>query len=157
MNEVLAWLCGSALLLLGFIGCFVPVLPGSLLGYCALWTLWFFGIAQDNAHLWLGGGIVVTVTLIDYVLPTWFAKKFKCSKSGIVGCFIGTLVGLFFLPWGIVLGPVVGTMIGELAVGKSLSDAAKGGFGAFCGFATCLIAKLASVGLFAYWFITALT
>lgn len=156
MDEVLIWLGGGALLLLGVLGCFIPVLPGPLLGYSALWVMWLFGVSPGESRLWTGGVIVVVVSVIDYLLPTYFARKFRCSKSGILGCFLGTVVGLFFIPWGLVMGPVLGTMLGELTVGKSLYDAAKGGFGAFCGFVTCLLAKLASVGLFGWWFLNAM-
>lgn len=152
MNELIVWACGGALLLFGFIGCMVPVVPGPLLGYSALWVMWLFGMSPGNERLWIGAGVVIAVSLIDYLLPTWFAGKFKCSKTGMAGCFIGTIVGVFFLPWGLLLGPVIGTMIGELVVGKSLYEATRGGFGALCGFMSCLLVKLAAVGLFAWWF-----
>ena len=156
MNETIAWLCGGALLLIGFIGCFVPVLPGPIIAYAALWLPWLLDLSRDDSQLWIGGVIVAAVTIIDYVLPSWFAKKFKCSRRGIVGCFIGSIVGMFFMPWGIILGPVIGTVLGELLAGKTFAASAKGGLGAFCGFVTSLLAKLASVGLFAYWFFNTL-
>ena len=37
------------------------------------------------------------------------------SKWGNWGCIIGTLVGLLFLPWGVILGPFLGAVIGEVA------------------------------------------
>jgi len=153
-DQALIWLCGGTLLLVGLVGCLVPVIPGPVLGYAALGVLWLFGVPPPSSQLWLGAGIVVVVTVLDSVLPTYFAKKFKCSKSGILGCFVGTIVGLFFLPWGLILGPVLGTVAGELSVGKSLYEASKGGVGAFCGFVTSLLAKLAAVGLFGWWFVS---
>lgn len=155
-TSLLIWLAGGALLLVGFVGCVIPVLPGPLLGYLALWLPWLAGMGFPESRLWLGGAVTAAVTVVDYVLPAYFARKFKCSKSGMLGCFLGTIIGLFFFPWGLVLGPVLGTMLGELTVGKSLCEAARGGAGAFCGFVATLFAKLAAVGLFAYWFVDTL-
>lgn len=153
MSEVLIWLCGGVLLLLGLIGCFVPILPGPLLGYASLWVMWLYGVSPGERRLWIGGGIVVVAVVVDYLLPSYFAQKFKCSRMGVFGCFVGTIVGLFFFPWGILVGPVLGTMLGELLVGKSLGAATRGGVGAFCGFVSCLLLKLAAVGLFGWWFV----
>ncbi len=157
MNEAMIWICGGALLLLGFIGCLLPVVPGPLLGYASLWVMWAFGVNPGTERLWIGGALVLVVSAIDYVLPSMFAKKFKCSKSGIVGCFLGTIVGVLFMPWGLVLGPVLGAMLGELTAGRSLYEATRGGLGALCGFVSCLLAKLAATGIFAGWFVRTMT
>lgn len=155
MTEILIWTLGGLLLLLGLVGCFVPVVPGPMLGYASLWVMCLFGIWPSTVRLWIGGAIVVAVFVIDCLLPSYFAKKFKCSKIGVLGCFLGTIVGLFFIPWGIIFGPILGTMLFELVAGKSFLDAAKGGAGAFCGFVSCLLLKLAVVGLFCWWFVDA--
>ena len=88
---------GALLLVCGFIGSAVPVLPGPILGYAALWTLVPTAKAPSTSILAFGAAIVVIVSIVDYVLPTFFAKKFKCSGWGVFGCAVGTIVGLFFL------------------------------------------------------------
>ena len=92
------------------------------------------------------------VTLVDYILPSVCAKRFKCSGWGVFGCFAGSIVGLFFLPLGIILGPFLGTIAGELIAGKNMAASVRGGFGALLGFVLCLGLKLAAVGLYAWWY-----
>ena len=74
----------------------------------------------------------------------------------MVGCFLGSLVGLFFLPLGVILGPFLGTVIGELIAGKNVPASLRGGLGALLGFVLCVGLKLVSVGLFAWWYFAAM-
>jgi len=155
MLEVMLMIGGWLLIALGFVGCVVPVLPGPLLAYAALWLLALCGIPPGTDRLLLGGGAVAVAMVVDYVLPTIFAQKFRCSKAGVVGCVVGTVAGLFFMPLGIVLGPFLGTVAGELVVGKSLGASLKGGLGALLGFVACLVVKFAAVAYSAYLFMAA--
>ena len=152
MEHALMVLVGAVAALLGLVGCFVPVLPGPLVAYAGLWALVAFGYPPSTARLTVASGVLAFVMVVDYVLPSVCAKKFKCSGWGVFGCFAGSLVGLFFLPLGIVMGPFLGTVIGELIAGKELAASLRGGFGALLGFVLCLGLKLAAVGLFAWWY-----
>lgn len=152
MNAFALALIGSLLILIGFIGCFLPAVPGPLIAYSSLWAAWLFGVDPGETRLWLGGAAVLVAAALDYLLPVILAKRFRCSRSGMLGCLLGTIAGLFFLPWGLVAGPVAGTMIGELTAGRTLFAAARGGLGAFLGFVVSLLVKLACTGLFARWF-----
>ena len=143
---------GCTATLVGLVGCFVPVLPGPAIAYAALWILVLLGYPPSTSQLAVGAGVLVAVTLVDYILPSVCAKKFKCSRWGVFGCFVGSIVGLFFLPLGIIFGPFLGTVVGELIAGKNLASSVRGGFGALVGFVFCLGLKLASVGLYAWWY-----
>jgi len=153
---ILMALIGCATTLLGLVGCFVPVLPGPAIAYAGLWILYAVGWAPPMSQLAIGAGVLVAVTLVDYIVPSLCAKKFKCSGWGVWGCFIGSIVGLFFLPLGIILGPFIGTVAGELIAGKEIAASLRGGIGALLGFVVCLGLKLASVGLFAWWYFASL-
>lgn len=153
MELMVATILGGILLLLGFIGCVVPVLPGPLCAYAALWVLVAFGATPGSTPLTVGAVVLVLSTIVDYVLPAVFAQKFKCSKMGIFGCFVGTIAGLFFLPIGLVAGPFLGTALGELIAGRTVGEAFKGGVGSLIGFVACLVLKFAAVALCAYWFV----
>jgi len=147
---------GGLAMIVGLVGCFVPVLPGPAIAYAALWVLVLLGHPPPTTQLVIGGGVLIIVTLIDYVLPSVFAKKFDCSRWGVFGCFVGSIVGLFFMPLGLVLGPFLGTVGGELLAGKNVSSSLRGGLGALLGFVLCVGLKVASVGLYAWWYFAAI-
>ena len=152
MELTLMMAIGCAAMLAGFIGCFVPVLPGPAIAYATLFVLFAFGCPLSTAQLSVGAAVLVVVMLVDYVLPSVCAKRFKCSGWGVFGCFAGSIIGLFFLPLGIILGPFLGTIAGELIAGKDLAASFRGGFGALLGFVLCLGLKLGAVGLYAWWY-----
>lgn len=155
--ETFWTILGGCLLVLGFIGCVIPVIPGPLLGFAALLALLPTAYALSTSQLVLAGGVVFAAILLDYVVPALGAKKFHCSRWGVFGCMVGTIVGVFTFPWGMLLGPFVGAFLGELVAGKSAGAALRGGFGAFIGFLASVVLKFAAVGLLAYWFIRAVS
>ena len=141
MTIALSILAGL-LLLIGFFGCIVPVLPGPIIGYCGLLALIPTEKCPSTLVLVTMGLVVAAVTVADYVVPAIGAKKFNCSRWGTFGCFVGTIVGLFFVPIGILVGPFLGAFLGELIAMKSIAAALKGGFGAFLGFLSGVFLKI---------------
>jgi len=136
------------MLLVAFVGCVVPCLPGPALGWGALLLLAFTRFALPTSWLVTAGVATVLVLALDYIVPALGAKKFNCSKWGIFGCTVGTIVGIFFMPFGIIVGPFIGAFAGELIVGRSMGVALKGGFGAFLGFLSGVFLKLCAVCAF---------
>lgn len=118
----------------GFVTSIVSVLPGPLLAYCALLCLTMSSFVIPVPIVVVYGVLMVIVMALDFVVPMLGAKKFKCSRWGTAGCVVGSIVGAFFFPLGILLGPFLGALTGELIAGKRISQAAQGGFGAFLGF-----------------------
>ena len=141
MTIALSILAGL-LLLIGFIGCVVPVLPGPIIGYCGLLVLIPTERCPSTPVLVTMGLVVAAVTVADYVVPAIGARKFDCSRWGTVGCFVGTIVGIFFVPIGILLGPFLGAFLGELIAMKPIGAALRGGLGAFLGFLSGVFLKL---------------
>ena len=152
MEDACLVIVGAVCLLVGFVGCVVPVLPGVAFAYAALLALMPTAHALPAERLWVGGGIAVAAIVLDYAVPMLGAKKFDCSRWGVFGCLLGTIVGVFFAPIGILLGPFVGAVAGELVAGKEAPAALRGGFGALLGFLFGLLLKLIVCGLFAWWF-----
>lgn len=81
----IVYICiGWALLAIGLIGCFVPMIPGPPIAYCAL--LVASAVGDHTAPAWpclvIAGVITAVVTVIDYVIPSWGAAKFHCSRGG---------------------------------------------------------------------------
>ena len=155
MADVGLMVLGSILLLVGFIGFVVPVLPGVACAYAALWTLYPTAYALPTERLLVGGLVAAVVIILDYFVPALGAKKFNCSKWGIFGCMVGTIVGIFFAPLGIILGPFLGAVAGEIVAGKNASAALRGGFGALLGFIAGVLLKFVACALFTWWFIQA--
>jgi len=136
---------------LSFVGCVVPVVPGPALAFGGLLVLMPSSFAPTTqTYIWFGVACVV-VLVLDYVVPAFGAKKFNCSKWGIFGCVVGTLVGIFFVPWGILVGPFAGAVVGELIAGKKFASSLKGGFGALLGFIFGVALKLAYCACCAGW------
>lgn len=138
------WIVLSGLCLIaGLVGCVVPVIPGPLMCYASLLLLIPLEHASPSLMmLVVCGAVVLLATVLDYVVPAMGAKKFKCSTWGVVGCTLGTIIGVFFFPLGIILGPFLGAVVGELIAGKNGSESLKGGFGAFLGFLVGVMLKL---------------
>lgn len=136
------------LMLIGIIGCIVPGLPGTPISYIGLWIAQATDKVDFSWQFMLIWGIVVIViTLLDYVVPAWGTKRYGGSKWGVWGSTIGVFVGLFFGAAGVILGPLVGAILGELVSGKQLNDALKAGWGSFIGILFSTVLKLIACGL----------
>jgi uncharacterized protein YqgC (DUF456 family) len=146
---------GIILLLAGLAGCVLPALPGPPLSYIALLLLHFTGRYQfSNKFLIIWLIITAVVVILDYLVPVWGAKKFGAGKRGVWGSIIGLLLGFFiFPPFGIILGPFLGAVIGEMSSGKETGAALKAGFGSFAGFIAGTLLKLVASGMMTWYFI----
>ena len=145
-------------LLVGFLGCLLPVLPGPPFAYAALLVLHAGGVARFSfPELWLWLLLVLVVQTLDFVIPVFGVKKFGGGRAGRWGCFWGTLLGVFFFsPWGIIIGPLVGAIAGEYFAGKKSNQAIIAGLGAFIGFLVGTVLKFILCGFFALRFVMAL-
>ena len=156
MDILLIILCAICLLC-GFVGCVLPALPGPPIAYVGLLLLHMTDKVQFSTSellVWLL--IVVVVQILDYFVPMLGTKYSNGSKWGSWGAFVGSIVGIFFLPWGIILGPFLGAMIGELMGNRSLDQALKSGIGSLLGFLFGTVIKLALCTYFIVEFFSAL-
>jgi len=103
------------LLLAGLVGSVVPAIPGPPLAYIGLLLLQLSGYGGfSSAFLWLWAGITIAVTVMDNVLPAMMTKRFGGSRMAVIGSVAGIIVGMFFVPIGLLAGPFLGAMAGEL-------------------------------------------
>lgn len=153
MDYVLIML-GIVLMVVGILGCVLPLLPGPPLSYIGLLLLHFTDKYQFQTNFLVLWGVITTIVyILDLVIPVWGTKKFGGSKRGVWGSTIGLLFGFFFFPpFGIIIGPFVGAVIGELSGGKDSSTALKSGFGSFVGFVTGTVLKLVASGMMTWYF-----
>ncbi|MCB8964497.1 MAG: DUF456 domain-containing protein [Bacteroidales bacterium] len=145
------------LLILGFLGCIMPIIPGpplSWLGLLAAYFTKYWGNA-GNILLWTGV-LALAVTIIDYVLPIWVTKKMGGTKRGIWGATIGLAVGVFLLPpFGIIVVPFVGALLGEYSNkhSETKSNPWRSATGSLLGFLLGTGLKFATSGIIAYHFV----
>lgn len=113
--DIFLIVLGAVCLLIGLLGSVLPVLPGVPLAYIGLWLLhWTERASFSWQFLTIWAVIVVVIQLLDYFIPAWGTKKFGGTKWGVWGSTIGLLLGFLMGPLGIVLGPFVGAVVGEL-------------------------------------------
>lgn len=135
ISLILSIVAGG-LLLLGFLGTFVPVLPGAPLAWAGLLAA-YFSEYNDISILCLviTAVIAVVVSVVDNIFPVAMTKKFGGSKYATTGATIGLIIGFFTGPWGIILGPFFGALVGEWINKEGREEGVlKAAFGAFMGF-----------------------
>ena len=137
------------LIVVGIIGCILPVLPGPPLSFIGMLVLHYTKFAEfDSNTLLILGLLALAVQVLDYIVPAWGTKKFGGSKYGMWGSIIGLIIGLFFVPaigpFGIITilaGPFFGAFVGELIGGSEKNSALRAAFGSFIGFLTGTLIK----------------
>ena len=156
MDIFLALVC-VFLILLGMVGSVLPALPGPPLAWLGLLVLYFTAYGYFSiGFLGIMAAIMVAITILDFVIPAWGTKKFGGTKAGAVGSVVGLMVGLFFGFPGIVLGPFLGALAGELLANPTgLKQALRSATGSFLGFVVGTTLKLAYCGVCAFYFIKA--
>jgi len=162
--DIVLIIIGIILLLIGIIGCILPVLPGQAIAYLSLIMLELTEDAPfEEDFLVIMALIMIGVTVLDYVVPIWGTKKFGGTKRGLWGSAIGLVFGIIILPitgitlgpfgiFGIILGPFVGAYVGESMGGTESNKAFRAAFGSFIGFLTGTVMKLVYSGIVAYFF-----
>ncbi len=175
--DIFLIILGAICLLLGLIGCVAPVIPGVPLSYVGLLLLHFTDRVQFSwQFLTVWAVIVIVIQVLDYFIPAWGTKKFGGSKYGVWGSTIGLLLGFFMGPWGIIVSPFVGAVVGELiyfnrhpqaiisgseqpasntqqAKNNNLTRALRAGFGSFVGLLTGTILKCICCGMMIVYFV----
>lgn len=125
------------LVIIGIIGCIVPALPGQFLSYGALLCCYFCSYSDiSTSILWIFLALTIVVSIIDFLLPAYFAKLFGGSKAGERGATAGLIVGMLLgSVIGAIIGPFIGAIVGELIKDNSdVGRAVKVGIGSFLSF-----------------------
>lgn len=154
--DVLAVVLG----IIGLLGCVVPVVPGPPLSWAGMLVLYLWG--PDNVFttklllVWLVVTLVVTV--LDYVVPSYFTRVSGGSKASGRGSLVGLFVGLFFFPpFGMIAGAFLGALLAEIVInGKEFKNSLKPAFGSFIGFLCGTFMKLVASGWMLYYIIKAM-
>ena len=153
--EILILIVIGILLLLGIIGCFIPIIPGPPISYGGLLVFHFFSSysIQENI-LWLMAFVVITVTIFDIWVQIYGVKKFGGTKQAINGSIIGLIIGIYFFPpLGIIIGSFLGAFIGaRIEENSDRSKAIRIALGSIAGFFAGTMLKL-SVSIYISYFV----
>ena len=142
--DILVYGVAIALIASGLIGAIVPAWPGLPLIFGGIWLI----AATDHYHhlgfWWLLGIALVGAAglTVDIIAGALGAKRVGASPQAIWGALVGTVVGLFFGLPGLLLGPFVGAVVGELAAGNSVLRSTHVGVSAWCGLIFGTLVKL---------------
>lgn len=153
--DVLLIIAGFICIITGIAGCILPGLPGIPFSYLGVLLLHFTSQVEFSHQFLVGWAIVVVaVQLLDYYIPIWGTKKLGGGKKGARGSLIGIVLGIFiFPPWGMIICPFAGAVVGELLDDKPFDIALKAGFGAFIGFVAGTLAKLIVALVLTFYFL----
>lgn len=165
--DIFLIILGVLCLLIGIVGCIVPMLPGVPLSYLGLLLLHFTDKVQFSwQFLTLWAVITIVIQVLDYFIPAWGTKKCGGSKWCVWGSTIGVFVGMFMGPWGIVIAPFLGAVLGELLYfnrhpqedttqphNSNFNRALRAGFGSFVGLLAGTILKLICCGMMIFYFV----
>ena len=144
MLDAALYVLATALVMIGLIGAVLPNLPGIPMIFGGIWL----AAAVDNyRHLgttWLIvlGVIAAFGIAMDFIAASLGAKRVGASPLAVWGASIGTLVGLFFGLPGLILGPFVGALAGELFSSGSVLRSAHVGVGTWLGLLFAALVKL---------------
>ena len=122
------------LIIVGIIGCIVPMLPGIQLAYLGILIFHFMAGRCFSTWFLVFWGLVVVGTIIaDQLLPTLATKKFWGSDRWVKGSLIGTFCGLFFGFLGVIIWPFLGAWVGEFLKVKDRKEAVRPAIWSFLG------------------------
>jgi uncharacterized protein len=146
ITQILLNVIAGTLILVGLAGTMVPVLPGIPLIFGGVWLIAYVDQYRRVGPWWLLGiAIVGAIGLIlDLLAGALGAKRAGASKEAVLGAFLGTAIGLFFGLPGVLLGPFVGAVLGELSAGSSVMRSTDVGVSAWVGLIFGTIIKLIS-------------
>ncbi len=143
--TALLWLLVVVLVVLGIAGTVLPALPGVTLVFAGLLlAAWIDGFAKVG---WLPLVILGLLTalsfVVDFAATALGARRVGATRLAVIGAFVGTLAGFFLGLPGLILGPFLGAVAGELISNRDLGRAGKVGLGTWIGMVFGTAAKLA--------------
>jgi uncharacterized protein len=154
--DIWLWVLAAVLVLAGLAGSVLPALPGVPLVFAGLVLAAWVDDFQ-RVSLWVVGllGFLTVVSIIvDFAASALGARRVGATAWAILGAAIGTFVGVFLGLPGLILGPFLGAVAGELLSHGEIHKATRAGLATWVGLIFGTLAKLAlaftMLGLFAF-------
>lgn len=152
-----AWVVTACLLIAGAIGCVLPVLPGHLIILIAAIAHRLMLGAEGSGLYWWSFLILAVLMAISQTLEMISgaagSKWFGGTRWGALGALVGAVVGMFFMPFGLLLGPLIGAFVCEIGFAKKETHhAAISGVGSVVGTLAGMGIKMGTGVLMLVWF-----
>jgi uncharacterized protein YqgC (DUF456 family) len=154
--TLLWWLLAALIVIAGLAGTVVPALPGVPLVFAGLFVgAWIDGFDTVGwGTLGVMAVLTVVAVVVDFVASAAGARYLGASSRAFWGATAGAVVGIFFGIPGMLLGPFIGAVIGEISGGNDLVRSGRAGVGAWLGMVAATAIKLAiaflMIGLFLF-------
>ena len=154
--PILWWVLAGLIIIAGLAGTVIPALPGVPLVFLGL----LIGAWTGNFEIvgWTTIGILAALAIIawavDFLAGAAGARYLGASSRAFWGATIGAIAGIFFGIAGMLLGPFIGAVLGELSGGSNVVQSGRAGFGAWVGMVIATAIKLAiaflMIGIFIF-------
>jgi uncharacterized protein len=156
--TVLLWIVAAVMVIVGLIGVVMPALPGHMLILAGLVVgAWAEGFTRVGVWTLVIVGVIAVASYgVDFVAVAVGAKRLGASTRAMTGAALGTVAGFFFGLPGLIAGPFVGAVIGELTTHRDFAKAGKAGVAAWIGFAIGTAVKVALAFVMIAIFVAAL-
>lgn len=157
VGTSLAWIITACLLISGLVGCVLPILPGHLIIFIGAIAHRLM-LGDDSGVKWWTFLILLVLMAASQIFEIASgaagAKWFGGTKWGALGALVGSIVGLFFLPFGLLLGPLGGAFLFEIAFAqKDTKPAAISGVGSVVGTLAGMVVKIIVGVAMIVWFL----
>lgn len=157
--STLWYLLATLLILAGLAGVVLPALPGLPLMFGGmLLAAWAGGFGRIGPWTVSALGLLTLLSLlIDLLASALGARRAGAGPLAVWGASLGTLIGLWFGLPGLLLGPFIGALAGELWRTRALLHSTHVGLATWLGLLLGAVLKLtlafAMLGLFVVaWF-----
>jgi uncharacterized protein YqgC (DUF456 family) len=144
MDPTLIYVAATALVIVGLLGTILPVIPGSLFVFLGLLAAAY---ADNFTRVGAVGLTIIGILGLlswaaDFIATVMGAKRVGASPQALVGATLGGGFGLFLGLAGMILGPFVGAVAGELIARREWLRAGKVGVGTWLGLVAAAVVKV---------------
>jgi uncharacterized protein YqgC (DUF456 family) len=146
MDATLLWYTlAGVLIFVGLAGAILPALPGVPLVFAGMWlAAWVSDYSRIGIWTVVAlGALAGLAVLLDLVAGILGARRIAASPAALWGATVGTVVGLFFGLPGLLLGPFIGALMGELRAGSTFRRSTHVGLSTWIGLLFGTLAKIA--------------
>lgn len=145
MTPAALWILAIALMLVGAAGIVLPALPGVPLLFAGMVVAAAIDDFQRVGWITLTvlGALTLLAVAVDFLASVMGVKYAGAHRRAVWGSLLGTMIGLFFGLPGLLLGPFIGALAGELSVHGRMVQAGRAGVATWFGLIFGTLAKIA--------------